>query len=170
MVRIRTPVSRSDRNRSEGYWRDVVIDAHVAAAARDVPDAIAVVDGATRITYRGLEDSIEAVAASLAGLGVGRGEPVSWQLPNWHEALILHHAVLRLGAVSNPIIPIYRQHEVGYILRQTGSRVVVVPGTFRGFDYPAMLAELRPGLPHLRHVVVARPSGGRVPSSAAPGS
>jgi cyclohexanecarboxylate-CoA ligase len=168
--RIWIPADRRDRSRSEGYWRDVLIDAHVAAAARDMPDAVAAIDGAARITYRDLEDSIEAVAASLAGLGVGHGEPVSWQLPNWHEALILHHAVLRLGAVSNPIIPIYRQREVGYILRQTRSRVVVVPGTFRGFDYPAMIAELRPGLPCLQHVVVARPPGGPVPSSGAPGS
>jgi cyclohexanecarboxylate-CoA ligase len=159
MIHIAVPAGRRDRARLAGYWRDVLIDAHVAAAARDFPDAVAVIDGPARITYRDLEESVRAVAAGLAGLGVGAGEAVSWQLPNWHEALILHHAVLRLGAVSNPIIPIYRQREVGYILRQARSRVVVVPETFRGFDYPAMLAGLRPGLPDLRHVVVARSAG-----------
>jgi len=156
MIRVAVPAGRRDRARLAGYWRDDLIDAHVAAAARKFPDAVAVIDASTRITYRELEESIGAVAAHLAGLGIGAGEAVSWQLPNWHEALILHHAVLRLGAVSNPIIPIYRQREVGYILRQARSRVVVVPETFRNFDYPAMLAGLRPGLPDLRHVVVAR--------------
>jgi cyclohexanecarboxylate-CoA ligase len=123
------------------------------------PEAVAVVDGVTALTYENLERSVRAAAASLAALGVGRGEVVSWQLPNWHEAVILHHAVLRLGAVSNPIVPIYRHREVGYILRQAESQVVVVPGDFRGFDYPAMIADLRPGLPSLRHVVTVRPAG-----------
>jgi cyclohexanecarboxylate-CoA ligase len=168
MIRIAVPADRRDRARLAGYWRDVLIDAHVATAAREFPDAVAVIDGSARITYRDLEASVRTVAAGLAGLGVGAGEAVSWQLPNWHEALILHHAVLRLGAVSNPIIPIYRQREVGYILRQARSRVVVVPQTFRGFDYPAMLAGLRPGLPDLRHVVVARSAGQPEPPPGTP--
>jgi cyclohexanecarboxylate-CoA ligase len=163
VIRISIPAVRRDRSRRAGHWRDVLIDSHVAAAARESPDAVAVIDGAARITYRDVASLVQAVAASLAGLGVSRGEAVSWQLPNWHEALILHHAILRLGAVSNPIIPIYRQREVGYILRQARSRVVVVPEAFRGFSYPAMLAELRPGLPDLRHVVVARPAVRRAP-------
>ncbi|HEY3881791.1 MAG TPA: AMP-binding protein [Trebonia sp.] len=156
MTRIAVPAGGGDRTRLAGYWRDVLIDAHVAAAAREFPEAVAVIEGPARITYRDLEESVRAVAAGLAGLGVGPGEAVSWQLPNWHEALILHHAVLRLGAVSNPIIPIYRQREVGYILRQARSRVIVVPETFRRFDYAGMLAGLRSALPDLRHVVVAR--------------
>jgi cyclohexanecarboxylate-CoA ligase len=119
-----------------------------------------VTDGVTTVTYGELERSVRAVAAGLAKLGVERGEAVSWQLPNWHEAVVLHHAVLRLGAVSNPIVPIYRQREVGYILAQASSRLVVVPETFRGFDYLAMIAQLRSALPGLRHVVVARSAGG----------
>ena len=98
------------------------------------------------------------MAGALAGLGVGKGDAVSWQLPNWHEAVILHHAVLRIGAVSNPIVPIYRQREVEYILAEAGSKVVVVPHVFRGFDYAAMIDELRPGLADLQHVVVVRPT------------
>ena len=120
----------------------------------------AVTDGVTTLTYGELERSVRSVAAGLARLGVEQGEAVSWQLPNWHEAVVLHHAVLRLGAVSNPIVPIYRQREVGYILAQARSRVVVVPEAFRGFDYPAMIAQLRPELPCLRHVVVARSAAG----------
>jgi cyclohexanecarboxylate-CoA ligase len=160
VIRPDIAAGRRDRHRRAGHWRDRLVDGHVAEAARVRPDATAVTDGATALTFGELERSVRAVAAGLANLGVGRGEAVSWQLPNWHEAVVLHHAVLRLGAVSNPIIPIYRQREVGYILAQARSRVVVVPGAFRGFDYPAMIAQLRPGLPCLRHVVVARPAGG----------
>jgi cyclohexanecarboxylate-CoA ligase len=159
VIRIAIPAGRRDAARLAGHWQDRLVDACVAAAAAERPAAVAVVDGAVTLTYGDLERSVRAAAASLAALGVGRGEVVSWQLPNWHEAVILHHAVLRLGAVSNPIVPIYRHREVGYILRQAQSRVVVVPGDFRGFDYPAMIADLRPGLPSLRHVVTARPAG-----------
>ena len=159
MIRIAIPAGRRDRARLAGHWQDRLVDAYVAGAAAERPGAVAVVDGAATLTYGHLERSVRAVAASLAALGVGRGEVVSWQLPNWHEAVILHHAVLRLGAVSNPIVPIYRHREVGYILRQAESQVVVVPGDFRGFDYQAMIADLRPGLPSLRHIVAVRPPG-----------
>ena len=86
-----------------------------------------------------------------------RGDVVSWQLPNWHEGFLLHHAILRAAAVSNPIVPIYRRYEVEYMLREAGSKVLVIPESFRGFDYVAMADEMRPVLPELAHVVVARP-------------
>jgi cyclohexanecarboxylate-CoA ligase len=159
VIQTGIPVGRRDRARLAGHWQDRLVDAYVASAAAMRPEAVAVVDGVATLTYQNLERSVRAASASLAALGVGRGEVVSWQLPNWHEAVILHHAVLRLGAVSNPIVPIYRHREVGYILRQAESQVVVVPGDFRGFDYPAMIADLRPGLPSLRHVVTVRPAG-----------
>ena len=148
---------RRRREREAGCWTDSFIDGHVAAAAARNPAGLAIVDGAVRLSYAELDASINAVAGALAGLGVGKGDAVSWQLPNWHEAVILHHAVLRIGAVSNPIVPIYRQREVEYILAEAGSTVVVVPHVFRGFDYAAMIDELRPRLADLKHVVVVRP-------------
>ena len=160
MIRIDIPAGRRGRYRLAGHWRDRFVDDYLAEAARARPDVAAVTDGVTTLTYGELERSVRSVAAGLARLGVEQGEAVSWQLPNWHEAVVLHHAVLRLGAVSNPIVPIYRQREVGYILAQARSRVVVVPEAFRGFDYPAMIAQVRPELPCLRHVVVARSAGG----------
>jgi cyclohexanecarboxylate-CoA ligase len=159
MIRLDIPTDRRDLHHRAGHWRDRFVDEFVAEAARLRPDALAVVDGLVRLTYAELERSVQSVAATLAALDVTRGEVVSWQLPNWYETVVLHHAVLRLGAVSNPIVPIYRQREVGYILTQAESRVVVVPETFRGFDYAAMIAQLRPDLPALQHVVIARSTG-----------
>jgi acyl-CoA synthetase (AMP-forming)/AMP-acid ligase II len=69
---------------------------------------------------------------------VGEGTPVSWQLPTWIESFVLVGALARLGAVQNPILPICREREVGFMTRQTGARFLVVPGEWRGFDYPAM--------------------------------
>ncbi|MGD9704708.1 MAG: class I adenylate-forming enzyme family protein [Acidimicrobiia bacterium] len=88
----------------------------------------------------------ERAAAGFARRGVTEGAVVSWILPSRFEALVLAGALSRLGAVQNPILPIYRQREIGFIARQSRTRAVVVPGTFRGFDYPPMIEEATAGL------------------------
>src|SRR5690606_29207611 len=80
----------------------------------------------------------ERAAAGLAGLGVGAGDVVSWQLPTWLESKVLVLALARLGAVQNPMLPIYREREVGFIVRQARSKLLVVPSTWAGFDFEAM--------------------------------
>ncbi|MFC5753241.1 AMP-binding protein [Actinomadura rugatobispora] len=153
------PPGRREREVAAGRWRDRMIDGYVAEAAERRPDAPAVIDGDVTLTYAELERRVRATAASLQDLGVVRGEAVSWQLPNWHEACVLHHAVLRIGAVSNPIVPIYRRRELAYILAEARSRVFVMPETFRGFSHVDMLAEIRGELPLLEHVVPCRGGG-----------
>jgi len=160
-VELRVPPGRAARERRDGRWLDRFVDGYVSEAARLTPAAPAVIDGPACLTYAEADRQIGATAASLQDLGVGRAEVVSWQLPNWAEAYVLHQAILRIGAVSNPIIPIYRQRELGYILNEAGSRVFVMPEVFRGFSYAEMLAGLRPSLPALEHVILCRPARGR---------
>jgi len=148
---------RRSHERASGAWADAYVDGYLPDVAQRHPDRTCVIDGSTTMTYAQVERAVDAVGASLQELGVARGDVVSWQLPNWHEAYVLHQATLRIGAVSNPIVPIYRQREVAYILGEARSRVVVVPEVFRGFDYLTMLDEIRPSLPDLEQVVVARP-------------
>lgn len=144
-----------------GHWRDVLLDSDLHRSAERHPERVAVVDGDVELTYAGVLSMVRSVAQSLRGLGVSQGDVVSWQLPNWHEAYLTHFAVLSIGAVSNPIVPIYRHHEVEFILREAGSRVVITPGTFRGFDYASMIDDVRSNLPLLEHAVVVRPESGR---------
>jgi cyclohexanecarboxylate-CoA ligase len=84
------------------------------------------------------------------------GTPVSCQLPNWNEFVLVALAAARLGAVLNPIPPIYRARELRFILGLLESPVLVVPEAFRGFRYGEMIAGLRGDLPRLRHVFVTR--------------
>jgi cyclohexanecarboxylate-CoA ligase len=166
-VLLRVPPGRGARERQAGRWLDRFIDGYASEAARQTPAAPVVIDGPTCLTYADADRRIAATAASLQDLGVARREVVSWQLPNWHEAYVLHHAILRVGAVSNPIIPIYRQHELTYILTEARSRVFVMPETFRGFSHADMLADIRLSLPSLEHVVLCRPRGAsRLPAFA----
>ena len=63
---------------------------------------------------------------------------MSWQLPTWLESKVLVLALARLGAIQNPMLPIYREREVGFITRQAKSKLLVVPSTWAGFDFEAM--------------------------------
>jgi acyl-CoA synthetase (AMP-forming)/AMP-acid ligase II len=103
------------------------------------PDDLALLDETgRRWTFAELKVEGERVAAGLADMGVGEGDVVSWQLPTWLESMALVLALSRLRAAQNPIIPIYREREVGFIARQARSRLLLVPSEWRGFDYRAM--------------------------------
>ncbi len=121
------------------------------------PDKLMALDEAGRtLTFSQYRDWCEHVAAGLAQHhGVGEGTNVSWILPSRFEALVLAGALARLGAVQNPILPIYRQREVGFITRQSGCLLLVVPGMFRGFDYPPMAVDATAGRPI--EIIVADP-------------
>jgi len=90
------------------------------------------------VTFQEYRDAAERAAAGLAVLGVGVGDVVSWALPTWHESLIVAGALSRLGATQNPIIPIYRDREVGFCTGQAATSLLLVPGTWRSFDFEAM--------------------------------
>jgi acyl-CoA synthetase (AMP-forming)/AMP-acid ligase II len=118
--------------------------------ANATPSALCAVDEHDRsLDFASYRDAALRVAAALHERGVGPGTPVSWMLPSTLEAMVLCAALARLGAVQNPILPIYRERETAFILDQTGARLVFVPPVFRGFDYATMaksLAETRDGL------------------------
>jgi cyclohexanecarboxylate-CoA ligase len=136
-----------------GLWEDNIVDTYLAAAAAANPEQVAVIDRDVSWTYRQIDELVRDLASALQSHEVGPGDVVSWQLPNWVDAVAVHLAALRVGAISNPIVSIYRHAEVKFILRQAASKVMFVPTTYRGFDYPAMLAEIRDELPGLRTVV-----------------
>jgi cyclohexanecarboxylate-CoA ligase len=144
----------AERYRAQGFWTGERVDDGLRAAARRHPGRLAVIDGERRITYAAFDADVDRAAAMLTRLGVRPGEVVSFQLPNWYEAAIIYQATARIGATSNPIVPIYRDREVRFILEQAQSRVVVIPDRFRGFDYRAMMRKIAADLPELGHVLV----------------
>lgn len=107
-----------------------------AAASPEVPMLL---DPDDRVfTFRQIRDWAERVAAGYHALGIGAGTRVTWQLPTRIESVVVSLALARLGAVQNPVIPFYREKEVGFCLRQTRAEVFLTPGTWRGFDFGAM--------------------------------
>jgi cyclohexanecarboxylate-CoA ligase len=118
----------------------------IVRRADETPDReMAVDESGRRLTFGEYRDRCERAAAGLAAIGVGDGTVVSWVQPTTLEAMVLFGALRRLGAVQNPILPIYREREVGFIVRQAASALLIVPSTWRGFDYEAMARSITEG-------------------------
>src|SRR5271167_884658 len=154
------PVVHAKGMRQGGFWIDKNYDEFLQQTIARTPDKLAlVVDRSDRpekrrFTYAELGDAIASAAASLKRLGVGRGDVVSVQLPNWWESAVIALASFRVGAVVNPLMPIFRERELSYMLDFAEAKVFVVPKLFRGFDHEAMAKSLKPDLPKLAHIVV----------------
>lgn len=125
--------------------------------AEATPDATLAVDEDERtMTFAQYRDAAERAAAGLAAHGVGEDQPVSWILPTWIESAVLVAALSRLGAVQNPMLPIYREREVGFITRQTGARLLVCPSRWAGFDFEGMCRKIAADLDGLEVLVADR--------------
>lgn len=154
------PQQRIDDMRAGGWWKDDNLLDHFDAALETCPDAIAIVDYRTEsgekiiLTYRQLAERSERVAVALAHYGIEKQDIVSFQLPNWWEFVVINLACLRIGAVSNPLMPIFREHELSFMVDFAESKVLIIPKEFRGFDHEKMIASMRDKLPHLEHVFV----------------
>ncbi|OBH83964.1 cyclohexanecarboxylate-CoA ligase [Mycobacterium scrofulaceum] len=115
------------------YWR-LIAD----AAGAGSPRPLLADDYGRTLTARQFHDAACATAAAFAARGIGAGTVVSWQLPTTLETMVVIAALARLGAVQNPIIPLLREHEVGFITEQLSSEYLVVPELWRGFDHGAL--------------------------------
>ena len=130
---------------AESLWELVV------RRAEATPGNIFAIDEDQRsLSFAQYRDASERCAAGLAENGVTAETRVSWQLPTTIDALIRCAALSRLGAVQNPILPIYREKEVGFVVEQLGSEVLIVDGVLRGFDHAAMAESLARRLAPLR--------------------
>jgi cyclohexanecarboxylate-CoA ligase len=143
-----------------GAWRGETVTQVVEATAARVPERIAVVDGAVRVGFAELLARAQRVAAGLAGIGVRAGDVVAVQLPNWHETIVGYLAIARLGAVLTPVLPMHRERELAFVLREAEARVLVVPGRFRDCDHRVLAHTVRAAVPALEHVVVVRDEAG----------
>jgi acyl-CoA synthetase (AMP-forming)/AMP-acid ligase II len=111
----------------------------ITKRAEATPDAPMVIDESrTALTFGDYRGQAERAAAGLADRGVKEGSVVSWILPTSNHAFVLVGALARLGAIQNPILPIYREREVGFIAQQAKPQLLIVPGVFRGFDFEQM--------------------------------
>ena len=150
---------------AQGLWRDLTINDYLDICLTRCPDKTALTayrleSGDTRrFTYQELATMADRIAIGLSRLGIGRNDIVACQLPNWWQFTLVYLACSRIGAVMNPLMHIFRERELSFMLAHGEVKLLIVPQNFRGFDYAAMAKGLKPSLPHLRHLVVVDGAG-----------
>jgi cyclohexanecarboxylate-CoA ligase len=150
---------------ARGYWHDRTINEGLDACLAECPDklaltAVRVEAGVVRrFTYREMATLADRIAVGLSRLSVGRNDVVSMQLPNWWHFSLLYLACSRIGAVLNPLMPIFRERELSFMLKHAEAKVLVVPKRFRNFDHEAMARGLQPNLPSLKRIIVVDGEG-----------
>lgn len=137
-------------NEAAGAW---LISDRLFEIAEQDPERELVFDPAYgRFTYGDIARQVERLAFGLREIGIGPGDIVVIQLPNWTPFIVFHLALTAVGAVTVNIPTVFRDHEVGGILRMTDARALVIPRVFRGHDFMAMAENLRHGCEALEHV------------------
>ncbi len=150
---------------AQGWWHDRTINDELDACVAECPDKLALTtvrseSGETRrYSYRELAALADRIAVGLSRLGVGRNDVVAMQLPNGWQFSLLYLACSRIGAVLNPLMPIFRERELSFMLAHGEARVLVVPKVFRGFDHEALARTLQAKLPTLERIVVVGGGG-----------
>ena len=150
---------------SKGWWFDRTINHELDACMAAYPDTIALTavrseaGEVRRFTYRELGTLADRIAVGLARLGVGRNDVVAMQLPNGWQFSLLYLACSRIGAVLNPLMHIFRERELSFMLKHGQAKLLIVPNRFRGFDHEAMARALQPSLPSLQRIVVVDGDG-----------
>ena len=147
---VRLDEALIERYTASGDWPGKTLAEFAEDLARRDPDRVTHVFGAQRCTVSELLAEAELLAAGLQRRGLVAGDVVSFQLPNWREAVVIDLATTMLGLVVAPIVPIYRDAEVAFMLADAGVKAAFFPTNYRGFDYAAMMQGLAPTLPGLR--------------------
>ncbi|MGH2728032.1 MAG: AMP-binding protein, partial [Actinomycetota bacterium] len=128
--RVTSARKRARRDEREGFYRarglrtDERVGWLLTRAAERWPDREALLFEGQRLTYRDLWRWVAVVARDLVTDGVRPGDTILWQLPNSLEGIVLHMAGWRIGAVCVPVVPLYREHEMAYIIGQVRPKVV----------------------------------------------
>ena len=142
--------------RERGWWRDGSAAALLDRWAEATPTKRFVSDGVVELDYATLRERARGLGAALRRRGVVAGDRVAIQLPNWAEFVVSYMAIARIGAVTVPIMTVYRQTEVGHVVRNSGAVAAITTGDFRGFDHAGMFRTLTQECPDLRTLVIAR--------------
>ena len=156
---LTVPPPHLARYAGTGTWDErTIADQAIASTSAD-PDMILFVDGEARWTRAQLLEEAEALAVALVERGLRPGEVIAFQTPNWREAAAINLAAALGGWVINPIVPIYRDHEVTQMLSDCRAKAFFIAARFRNYDYAAMAMRIRPSLPDLAHIFLVRGAG-----------
>lgn len=122
--------------------------------ARHFPEREALVSGSTRLTYREWDDTTNLLVSQFEALGWTKGDRVGLMLPTCVQIPLVAFALAKIGAVTVLLNPMLRASELQFVLHDAGASALVVVSQFMNRDMIAMVEEIRPSLPALRHVIL----------------
>ncbi len=106
-------------------WRNTTVSIEAFRKAGEIPDEVAVyLENEPDATYGAIADEARRLITGFKSLGLQAGDVVSFQFPNWREGVALDVAAGALGLVVNPIVPIYRDAELRFILKDARTRIM----------------------------------------------
>jgi cyclohexanecarboxylate-CoA ligase len=162
---VRPAADLARRYRERGFWRDATPAADLRRWARETPDAVAVAEYRAgswmhRMTYREYADRVDRVTAVLGELGVGQGNVVTVQLPNWWQLSAVVLACARLGAIAAPVVTTIRARELELMMSRLEPVAYVTTPAWDGYEHSAALAAIADRLPSVKHRVIAGDGAG----------
>jgi len=143
------------RYRQLGLWGQENLADLIDRVCSERPEALCTADKNEELTWSGIRERAWRLAGGLFQLGIKPGDRVVVQLQNVVDAVVVYFAIGRLGAVMVPRMTVYRESEIGHVIDATEARALIVPDTFRAFDFAQMGLELAQLCPTLEHVIVA---------------
>ncbi len=140
--------------RQQGLWGDASLADYWQQTARAMPDKIAVVDnhGAT-YTYSALDHAASCLANWMLTKGIESGDRIAFQLPGWCEFTVIYLACLKIGAVSVPLLPSWREAELVWVLNKCQAKMFFAPTLFKQTRPVDLILPLQNQLPQLQQIV-----------------
>lgn len=136
------------------YWSNETLGNYFLRAVDQYANKIAVVDPYKQKSYKELAKLVTNIVNGLSAIGINGKDAVAYQLPNWVEGHAVHNALRVMGAIACPIIPIYREKEISFILKETKAKAIFIPDHFRNHNYTQTLQNVKTDLPNLEHIIV----------------
>ncbi|HDV2538345.1 TPA: medium-chain fatty-acid--CoA ligase [Escherichia coli] len=140
--------------RQQGLWGDASLADYSQQTARAMPDKIAVVDNhGASYTYSALDHAASCLANWMLAKGIESGDRIAFQLPGWCEFTVIYLACLKIGAVSVPLLPSWREAELVWVLNKCQAKMFFAPTLFKQTRPVDLILPLQNQLPQLQQIV-----------------
>ncbi|HDQ3692349.1 medium-chain fatty-acid--CoA ligase [Escherichia coli] len=140
--------------RQHGLWGDASLADYWQQTARAMPDKIAVVDNhGASYTYSALDHAASCLANWMLAKGIESGDRIAFQLPGWCEFTVIYLACLKIGAVSVPLLPSWREAELVWVLNKCQAKMFFAPTLFKQTRPVDLILPLQNQLPQLQQIV-----------------
>ncbi|HFU8070102.1 TPA: medium-chain fatty-acid--CoA ligase [Escherichia coli] len=140
--------------RQQGLWGDASLADYWQQTARAMPDKIAVVDNhGASYTYSALDQAASCLANWMLAKGIESGDRIAFQLPGWCEFTVIYLACLKIGAVSVPLLPSWREAELVWVLNKCQAKMFFAPTLFKQTRPVDLILPLQNQLPQLQQIV-----------------